>query len=967
MQLTIGTSDAGSLLSEGSRRRLAVAAAVLFLAGLLALAVTPVRSAESDLPKVVGSMERYPADVAAAVGVADLKQSVELGTENGVAMAYPKLSRLYQIYNMQTGPHAGAMVVAERDMATLALGRVLIVPNRSASMANGSRGAEWISTFDEKHDRLYVAYTPPGGTIGAVTGPTQNLPGLIGIDLHQFTFKDSSFPNFLVSTADLALLLAGLEYDESTDTLLVLQAGNRSDAGLANALLLVEWKSADLLRGGPLPQVAPRPVRACKRDPLNSSTTPYLTPILVANAPDVEGGGQVKTWVMFPCYSTNYSANVVVVRIERSGATDPHATQEKVVVAPAGVSNWAVDDQHGRMYLVNDSTESDAWVYEAATNAFVGIIALSPRGKLEAGGMALGVDETSGRLYARAPSYGLMITAAAQDPVPQADAYPQLGAGSTFRLLVDAPRNRLFSLRGVSGSGSSKDAYDIIAVPPPRPAPPREDPDSRTAQVDEAPDKTIAQYGGNASAYGLRVLLARGVSGAVPSNGNKELGNLYRDVNSYCGFTDREMVLSRVAKTEFSNSSRFARAAAVDLDNATVVDMKAPSRCDIYNAHKGGVPSLQNVFGLFTTTGVLGDVDGAGVPASKTLNDTASPRTTWDYTAADCSMKDGQDAAGPNSAPLVGDTSVDCGKDDEITAKAESRLKPGDGLDITVGKAVTTTKVRRDKDKGLVSVATSRLEGIRIGEISIGYIENSATAFAKGRKGTAGTVFNKPKIGYVEGKGIPTCTDRCNVDQVLDALNNALSGRAEFRRINPEARLAQGSPGGYEAGIIKSEKQQASDNSLSGDKSVELPAFEMVVYNDNTQVGRARQVYQFAGVRADSHYGIQLVGQGGGGLANIGDVLDGVTGDLVESVGGLPNGGEALAVRVPAANENVVRRTIRQSAAGANYSLRIIFSNPREALVMATVWFLIFGPYVASRRRRALKAVITADPEGPFA
>lgn len=967
MQLTIETSDASSRLSEGSMRRLALAAAVLFLAGILALAVTPATSAESDLPKVVGSLERYPAEVAAAVGVANLKQSVQLGTENGVAIAYPKLSRLYQVYNMERGPHAGAMVVVERDMATLAMGRVLIIPNRSASMANGARGGEWISTFDHNHDRLYIAYTPPGGTIGAVTGPTQNLPGLIGIDLHQFTFKDSSFPNFLVSTADLALILAGLEYDESTDTLLVLQAGNRSDAALANALLLVEWKAKDLLQGGPLPQVTPRPVRACKRDPLNSSTTPYLTPILVASAPDLEGDGQVKTWVMFPCYSTNYSANVVVVRLDRSSATNPQSTQEKVVVAPAGVSNWAVDNQHGRMYLVNDSTESDAWVYEAASNAFVGIIALSPRGKLEAGGMSLGVDEASGRLYARAPSYGLMITAAAQDPVPQADAYPQLGAGSTFRLLVDGPRDRLFSLRGLAGSGSSKDAYDIIAVPPPRPAPKRDDPDSRTAQVDEAPNKTIAQYGGNASAYGLRVLLARGFSGAVPSNGNREVGNLYRDVNSYCGFTDRELVLARVAKTEFSNSSRFARAAAVDLDNATVVDMKAPSRCDVYNAYKGNTPSLQDIVGLFATTGVLGSLDRAGAPASKTLNDAAAPRTTWDYTAADCSMENGQDAAGPNSAPFVGDTSVDCGKDNEIAAKAESRLKPISALDISVNKAVTTTKVVRDKDKGLMSVATSRLEGVRIGEISIGYIENSATAFAKGRNGTAGTIFNAPKIGYVEGNGIPTCTDRCNVDQVLDALNNALSGRAEFRRIEPEARLAKGSPGGYEAGIIKSEKQQASDNSLSGDKSVELPAFELVVYNDNTQIGRARQVYQFAGVRADSHYGIQLIGEGTGGLADIGDVLDGVTGDLVESVGALPNGGEALAVRVPAVNENPVRRTIRQSAAGANYSLRVIFSNPREAMVMATVWLLMWGPFVASRRRRALKAVTTADPEGPFA
>ncbi|MDQ1444651.1 MAG: hypothetical protein QOI20_1115, partial [Acidimicrobiaceae bacterium] len=486
-----------------------------------------------------------------------------------------------------------------------------------------------------------------------------------------------------------------------------------------------------------------------------------------------------------------------------------------------------------------------------------------------------------------------------------------------------------------------------------------------------APGKTIAQFSGNASAYGLRVLLARGLAGAAPSNGNSSLGPLYRDVNSYCGFTDRELVLARVSKTEFSNNSRFARAAAVDPDNATVVDLAAPSRCDIYNKYTGGETfsgGAQALLPFLQTTGVLGEVDKSA-PASQAINDAIGPHTTWDYSPADCSSANGDDQAGPNSKPLVGATSVSCTKENEISAAAESRVKPSDQLDVTVAKATSSTKVKRDSNKGLVSTATSRLEGVKIGEISIGYIENTATSFAKGRKGLAGTEFDKPKIGFVDGPGVVACTDHCDVDTVLKSLNTALSGRAEFRRISPEPQLAHGSPGGYEAGILKSEKQQASDNSLTGDKSVEIPALEMVVYNDNAAIGRARQVYQFAGVRADSHYGIQLAGVGSSECTScaldVGTTIDQATGDVAAGLP-LPNDGVPLAVRMPGpSGENPVRRAIRQTAAGIDYSLRIIFSNPREAMLMATVWLLMWGPFVASRRRRALRAVIAADPEGP--
>lgn len=959
MHTTFATHDEAR--GQGSMtRRLAVVCALLLLAGLLALAAAPAQSAEDDLPKITGKLPRFGADAAKALGVENLEESVA-DAKSGMVMAYPKLDRLYQAYNMSHGPVADGVGIIERDLGTLKLTRVLHIPRRQLNLANGSNGVEWVGTFDYRNDRLLFTYKPTGDLM-------DRDPGLLNIDLRSLTYVDVQFPSGTVGTAGLFNHISGMEYDESTDTLLVLQAGSHTSMSLSNVLTLSGWTGEELRQGGRLPARAPRPIRACRRDPLNDNSSLYMSPILVAQAPDLENGGALKTWVMVPCYSNSYSTNVVIVRMDRDTALNPNSTQERAVVAPAGVSNWAVDSKHGRMYLINNSSETDAWVYEAASNAFVGIIALSPKFVFEANSLSLGVDETSGRLYGRSFSYGLTITAAAQDPVPQADAYPRLAAAGAFRLAVDPKRNRLFSLPGDYSSDGAGKEYEIIEVPAFRPPPPRENPDSRTADIDEQPGKTVAQYGGNASAYGLRVLLARGVSGAVPSNGSPPVGDVYKNINSYCGFTDREMILARVSKTELSNTSRFARASAVELDNATVIDLGSPSRCDVHNQYSSEEVSggIDDVFKMFHTTGVLGDLDRAGAPASGTVNDVVGPRTTWDYTAADCSRRDGDDEAGANSKPLVGDTGVDCDEASEITAKAESRMRPVEGLDIRIGRATTSTKVKLDKTKGLVSTATARLEKVQIGDISIGYISNSATSFAKGRKGTAGTEFAAPSLGYVSGPGIPSCTDRCNVDQVIRAINTVLAGRAELRRVAPEQAFAEGSPGGYQAGIIKSEKQQASDNSLSGDKSVEVPAFELIAYNDNTRVGRARQVYQFAGVRADSHYGIQFAGPGSDGrIPGVGDVIDGATGDIAPALGDLPNGGEPLKVRIPGAGENVIKRTIRQTADYADYSLRIIFNNPREAMVMATVWLLMWGPFVASRRRRALKAVTASKPQGP--
>ena len=910
-------------------------------------------------PEIVGHLSRFPTDVARAVGVDDLKAATEATTDGGVALVYPKLDRLYQLWNLTDGPNAGSLVIAERDRGSLELGRVAVIPERAAEFVNGDEGAEWAATFDGAHDRLYVLYRARGGAVGFTQAPAgRNLPGLIGIDLHSFQWTDSALPRLAADTAGVALITVGMEYEEKTDTLLLLQVAEFTTSGSVNNVGIVGFEGAALRQGGELPHRPPRTVRACRRDPINNRAIRYFTPILVAASPDPEDGGKVKDYVIFPCYSTSASANVVLAKIALPSALDPTSRQEKAIVAPAALLNWAVDTTHGRMYLTNEASETGTWVYEAWSNAFVGIIEMSPKGGNIGQNLSMGVDEVNGRLFARALGNGLMVSTATLDPVPQADTYPGLAAPGSFRILPDEKRNRVFSLTGSStGVGQVAESYEIIEVPPPLATQSRQDPDARTAQIAEAPGKTVAQYGGTASAYGLRVLLARGIAGAAPTNGNADAGSVFSNVNSYCGFGDRELVLADIESTELNDLAKFARASAVSFDNATVVDLKVPSRCDIYNSYKGPFFPVTAVAPFLQTTGVLTTLDARtppGAQPSAIINQSIGPRTSWDYRPADCTSADGKAEPGPNSAPLAGPTEVDCDLENEITASAQGHAREIDGTGVTVTRATSSTSVRLDPVKGLVSTAEAKVEGLRIGNVTIGYLKSTATSYAKGRKGTAFTEYPVPEVGYIEGPGVPHCATGCNLDAVITQLNNAFSGRMEFRRPPPQSDLIEGSPGGYEAGVLKSQKQKASDNSLSGDSSVEIPALEVIVYNDNPAIGRARQVFQFAGVRVDSHYGIQPIeaslGGVGGEVVGDGSAADGSALDEVDD--GLP-----LPSAIVSPPENPIVRFFRQAVAGVLEGLRILFANPREALLMATVWALLAAPFLAARRRRALRAM----------
>lgn len=918
-------------------------------------------------PVLRGYLDRYPADVAQRLGVDDLKVATrDFGlAAAGTLVVDGSLDRGYQLWGFRDpGQTSGAsFAVGEVDLASLKVLRLLKVPDRSLAMPGpGSVGVQFLNSIDTKSHRLYLQTERGGGFLGAAT-PRE----IVAVDLKTFTYTLNELPPLVESGLGAATVF-GMEFDEIGENLILalpVLEGNVTLTG--NPLTLIGWRSADF-DGGPLPgpggMLGPRVLRNCRRDPINAPglNTDLALPMMITTQPDAEADLALRTWVFVPCMTTPVSFNSAIVRLNHATLFDRNASDERLIPAPPGITNWAMDANRGRLLLVNESDGSDGWVYEAATNSYIGVIQISgyPSGRYT----GFGVDEGSGRLYAFNQSNGVMLAEMGQDPIPQADPYRIRPAGSGWPVAVDVRRNKIFLIAVDAVDESRVDRYEIYEVPPPAEIQSKSDPDSLTKQVKEEPGKTSAQYGGSATAYGVRSLLAGGLSGAIPNLGNDSLGGVLRQINTRCGLRDREVVLASIQQTELQNSAREAKAAGVHLDNASIQDLERPSRCDVYNEAGLGFTLLgvEKALETFQFGSLYGRMDATlpgpypnepGKGYAYWVDETIGDDTKWEYSPATCVKPAAQ--AGHNSDQLAGPTSVSCGESGLVEARSEGRAREEviGSIAVSVGKAYTTTKVTLDPQRGLVSEATSIVEDFKIGPLTIGYIENRARSFARGRTGTSGTDPYQPVLAAVRGPGISGCELRCDVNAVIGQMNSALAGRVEFRTIKPDSHLLRGSPGGYQAGIIKSEKQRSSDNALVGDKSAEVPALEAIIYNDNPRLGRIRQVIQLAGVHADSQYGIQAFDEGTpcpdcGGQPNY---IDDYTGEFEPEV-------EVAGNDAPETFGTRVIQLIRKVIGGIAEGIQVLLANPREAAVVATVWALLIGPYLVWRRRRLLGSLI---------
>ncbi|MDQ3756481.1 MAG: hypothetical protein M3394_01365 [Actinomycetota bacterium] len=210
---------------------------------------------------------------------------------------------------------------------------------------------------------------------------------------------------------------------------------------------------------------------------------------------------------------------------------------------------------------------------------------------------------------------------------------------------------------------------------------------------------------------------------------------------------------------------------------------------------------------------------------------------------------------------------------------------------------------------------------------------------------------------------------------MVEQLNRALAGRGEARLRSPDASFAQGTPHGYLAAVQRDRKELFADQTISKDRSLAVPALEIVMYQGDGGVwGAGRQITQLAGVQASTSYGIACTyGKGVDGrcAAEGEEVVDtGSTGSdddatapaepvvttVVEQVPGemaLPGS----AVLSGGGRESVLTRLLRAVPRAMAEALRLLFNNPRELGLLAALWALLYAPCYLGDRRRAVRAV----------
>ncbi|HEX2039388.1 MAG TPA: hypothetical protein VHF47_06605 [Acidimicrobiales bacterium] len=726
-----------------------------------------------------------------------------------------------------------------------------------------------------------------------------------------------------------------MSYDRFHDDLLLLYGGPTGSAANANTFLYRLDVSVP-------PPTAYNPQDVQKMYRIRSCTGPVTSTDAGA---DTSGWDILVTerYLYVPCQRAGHT--VIVVRMERpDGAEDNERHGEDVTAGPVYGSSVLADHASGRLF-VTTYVQREIWVFETSTMSFVGVVPTA-RGLTDHDMTGFGLDSETGRVFFQSPTFGLGVAEGRFFPLPQARTLPRLTTGQE-RILSDARTGRVFVLEGDSAAGTTTPrvaAYKIYktdAAPVPPPAP---DPDRNTADTAEREGVTEARYNGSASGYGSRALLAKGYATVAPAPTAGVLVPTFMVVDllkGFCGYTDRDIFAGRVAKTEYDTGSTAAEAIAARIDDTTRQDLNQASRC---------------------TLPALGDALGAG----------------WAYKPAACASNEGMDvpevkAQGDNGGrPALGSASVVCPRPPggRLTAEADSRLT---GV-VAVDRSWTKTAVERTAS-GLVSTVTAVAEGINIADtIFIAEVRSTATSASNGRPRR-----NQMSIHDVSVRGVRVgtqdlCAAECNLQNLERDLNALAAGRIVFRtgkgpNSGLDQALLEGSPKGAQTAVQKSVARQASDRALVGDFTTEIPAFEMTVFNDNTNWGRARQIYQFAGVSSSATYNVvvrpsfvdpDLPSDAGGGDLGTpelgGTPFDG-------TVEGLSGGGAGFesqpAARTVLADDeddddgNPIVRALQAVARG----LRLFLTSPRHALLLLTAWALLGSPAVLGRRRRLLAGV----------
>lgn len=849
------------------------------------------------------------------IGTLPRQQNGFDNANTGTLLMFPEVRQLWQIHPFTNADFTKGTAIAVRDLDTLKLQRGFTLDLQLDRGTPGGGGGEWMHAVD-RGKRVFL--------VGA------DLSTIVEVDLASLATTRYTFqPTGSVSSRATGMRLGGISYDRHADALIGVfgHVAALNVANLNTVLFRRELKTGT---------TATRQVRSCT-GPLPSTDTSntYGIPLIAA-----------AEFLYVPCHRTGQSG--AVVRLPRASAFDVGGPED-LSVGPVGLEAALADEASGRMFLVTQRGE--VWAFDTATMSFVGVISAHPDTPT-AVLVSYGLDPDTGRLYFQSKAYGFGIAEGRFFPIPQARTFPDRPFQGQERIMSDARTGRVFVLEGYF-EGKPYD-YTILQTDPAPVPPPPPDPDRNTLDRAEQAGVTESRYFASASGYGARVLFANGVNTVAPAPGVGVVTPTAEAMSKYvspkCGFTDRELFAGRVAKAEYDTGSTAAEAAAVTVDDATKLDLERPSRCDV-NVRDG----KSEVFrGIFATA----------PPAADAVDNDGDPR--WNRDPATCSSSEGgeaaRDAGDDHGQTPLGVSTVACPlPGGRLEASAEAQLVG----DLTVGRAWSQAEVFRD-DKGVHARSLSVARDVGFGPISVAEVRSVAESVSNGRPPKGPMSTHSIRIKGLIVNGVSVC-EQCDPAQAVELMNQAAAGRAQFRiagGIDPG--LLRGSSKGALTAVQKAPQRQASDQSLVGDFTTEVPGLEIITYNDNTQWGRARQLYQLAGVATSGTYNIVTAGSSSPllpGAAPV-DFPDDPLALLGDELPASDSDGRST-VALPAVDDGGVIDRLYEAVADAAravaHGLRLFFSNPRMALLLMTAWTLLAMPAVLARRRALLPARIADE------
>jgi hypothetical protein len=312
-------------------------------------------------------------------------------------------------------------------------------------------------------------------------------------------------------------------------------------------------------------------------------------------------------------------------------------------------------------------------------------------------------------------------------------------------------------------------------------------------------------------------------------------------------------------------------------------------------------------------------------------------------------------------------------KGSRAEGKATGELSlPEGAAGVRVAKGHSEARIVRRQGEGIKAVVDSWARGIVIPNVGeIGAVRGEATVEAAGRVGSARTSFERTvcDIDFGEFQHLG-CLD-LEKDDVIRRMNEAATGKAEFRLRRPDPAMERGSRSGYQAGIQRDRLEGFEDRVLARDNSLAVPALEVVVYQQG-----GNRAFHLAGVQATVSYGIAcLNGQGSDGRCadglDEGDLSDELLPDDAGDIAAFDDTGdsdsdddafaddttEALGPFAPTKGESAITRFLRAPVRAAAAALRLLFNNPRELGLMTAVWLLLYGPFRLAGRHRSVRAL----------